>query len=112
MADPPVFFVSYARQDAYYPEDRETLLEFVKKLEARVAAMMGVPPEGVSKMDEHIKAGEIWSEALRDSLMPRCRHDLYSSRISAIRIRDAEHARGARDPCRHPRRPSCRAGGA
>jgi hypothetical protein len=72
VADAPVFFVSYARQDARYPEDREILLGFVKKLEARVAAAMGLPPEGVSEMDEHIQAGEIWSEALRDSLM-RCR---------------------------------------
>ena len=59
MADAPVFFVSYARQDAHYPDDRELLLGFIKKLEARVAAAMGRSPEGVSKIDEHIQTGEI-----------------------------------------------------
>ncbi len=71
-ADLPIFFVSYARQDVQYPDDRRHLLKFVNDLEARVAAGLALPLADVSKMDEHIQTGEVWSDALREALM-RCR---------------------------------------
>jgi hypothetical protein len=70
--DAQIFFVSYARQDVQYFDDHKLLLKFVRDLEARVASGLGLPLTGVSKMDENIQTGEVWSDALREALM-RCR---------------------------------------
>ncbi len=69
---PPVFFVSYARADAEYPDDRANLKKFVEDLSARVAVKMPTPRESVSFMDEpNIQVGEIWSDSLGEALK-RC----------------------------------------
>jgi hypothetical protein len=70
--DPPVFFVSYARADAEYPEYRENLKKFMEDLSAKVAVGMPTALEGVSFMDPNIQVGEVWSESLGDALK-RCR---------------------------------------
>ena len=70
--DPPVFFVSYARADAEYPEYRVNLLKFVADLSAKVAVGMATSLEGVSFVDPNIQVGEVWSESLGDALK-RCR---------------------------------------
>jgi hypothetical protein len=67
--DPPVFFVSYAREDAEYPEYRENLRKFVGDLSAKVANRLATPLEGVAFMDTDIQAGERWSDSLGDALM-------------------------------------------
>jgi len=67
--DPPVFFVSYARDDAKHTKYRDALQKFVSDLSAKVAFDMGISPEGVSFMDGDIDAGEVWSDRLRDALM-------------------------------------------
>jgi hypothetical protein len=70
--DPPVFFVSYARADAEYPEHRKNLQKFVADLSADVAVKLQTPLEGVSFIDDNIQAGEVWSEPLGHALR-RCR---------------------------------------
>jgi hypothetical protein len=72
MATDPVFFISYARLDAEYPEFRNDLQKFIADLEAEVAMALARPRRGVSFMDEHIQAGEVWTDRLGESLM-RCR---------------------------------------
>ena len=69
---PPIFFVSYARADAEYPEFRESMRKFVDDLSAKVAVGLPTPRDGVSFMDGNIQAGELWSDTLGDALM-QCR---------------------------------------
>jgi TIR domain len=70
--DPPVFFVSYARADAEYPQDRADLKTFVEDLSARVARALTTPLKGVCFIDTDMQAGEVWTDPLGDALM-RCR---------------------------------------
>lgn len=72
---PPVFFVSYARADAEFPEHREHLEQFVKELSALVAIKMPTPLEGVSFIDGSIHTGDVWSDTLGQALM-QCRMGL------------------------------------
>jgi hypothetical protein len=72
ITSPPIFFVSYARADAEFPDYRERLENFVSELSAKVAVQMPTPLKGVSFIDGNIQTGEVWSDSLGQALM-QCR---------------------------------------
>jgi hypothetical protein len=68
-ATPPVFFVSYARNDTDYEPFRKGMKKFIDDLSALVAVKMAVPRAGICFFDESsIETGTIWRSELSDAL--------------------------------------------
>jgi hypothetical protein len=68
-ATPPVFFVSYARNDTAYESFRKDMKKFIDDLSARVAVKMAVPRVGICFFDESsIETGTIWRSELSEAL--------------------------------------------
>jgi hypothetical protein len=66
---PPVFFLSYAREDTKHPKYRELMKRFVDDLSAKVAVKMAVPLEGICFFDESsIETGTVWRNELAEAL--------------------------------------------
>jgi hypothetical protein len=62
---PPVFFLSYARNDTNYEPDSVQMKRFVDDLSARVARNLGVSREGICYFDEgSIQTGTFWAPHL------------------------------------------------
>src|SRR5215831_1299177 len=69
MTGPPVFFVSYARNDTDYEPFRKDMKRLIDDLTARVAVKMAVPRAGICFFDESsIETGTIWKSELADAL--------------------------------------------
>jgi TIR domain-containing protein len=68
-ANPPVFFVSYARADVEYEAFRTEMKTFVDELSARVATKLTRPIKDLAFFDSTtIEVGDVWPDELAEGL--------------------------------------------